>query len=72
VSLARTAGWLDALGRAHDGPGEAAYPHDLVDTMDSPFGRIGYVRPPGRLDGYTPLYAAPPHRPGADPPVWDG
>jgi crotonobetainyl-CoA:carnitine CoA-transferase CaiB-like acyl-CoA transferase len=72
LSLARTARWLDGLGRssAGAGPGEPAYPDDLVSTMDSDVGVLGHVRPPGALDGYTPRWDAPPHRPGADAPGW--
>ncbi|GAA1797635.1 carnitine dehydratase [Planosporangium flavigriseum] len=72
LSLARTARWLDGLGRstAGTGAGEPDYPTDLVSTMDSDFGALGYVRPPGTLDGYTPRWTTPPHRPGADAPSW--
>jgi hypothetical protein len=51
-------------------PDEPAHPDDLVSTMDSDFGVLDYVRPPGSLDGYVPGWAAPPHRPGADVASW--
>jgi hypothetical protein len=82
LSLARTARWLDGLGRSPTDPatgdpavgrptvGEPAYPDDLVSRMDSDFGVLDYVRPPGALDGYTPGWDTPPRRPGADAPTW--
>ncbi len=64
LSLARTAAWLDGLGRvAPDAP--EPDPARYLSTMDSPFGRLTYVRPPNAAD-----YPSPPHRPGADPPTW--
>jgi len=72
LSLARTARWLAGLGRSPVAAAvpEPVYPDDLTSTMDSTFGALTYVRPPGRLDGYQPGWATPPHRPGADPPEW--
>jgi len=74
VSLARTAQWLDGLGRVPDGlsipdPGldDVA---DLLDEVHTPFGVVRYVRPPGTIDGAPPRWDSPPHRPGADPPRW--
>jgi hypothetical protein len=63
LSLARTAGWLADLGRVEPEPEPDPTPY--LSTMDSPFGRLTYVRPPGAAD-----YPGPPHRPGADPPAW--
>ena len=71
LSLARTARWLAGLGRspaAAAAVSEPGYPDDLTSTMDSTFGALTYVRPPGSLDGYRPGWLTPPHRPGADPP----
>jgi hypothetical protein len=70
LSLAATARWLAGLGRSPVAAAvpEPAYPDDLTSTMDSAFGALAYVRPPGSLDGYRPGWATPPHRPGADPP----
>jgi hypothetical protein len=63
LSLARTARWLAGLGQVEPEPEPDPAPY--LSTMDSPFGRLTYVRPPGAAD-----YPGPPHRPGADPPVW--
>jgi crotonobetainyl-CoA:carnitine CoA-transferase CaiB-like acyl-CoA transferase len=70
LSLARTAAWLDGLGRTTATPAEPGYPHDLVARMGSPFGTLDYVRQPGALDGYVPRWVGAPHRPGADPPTF--
>ncbi len=73
LSLAATARWLAGVGRSPAAAGtvaEPAYPDDLTSTMDSEFGALTYVRPPGNLDGYRPAWSTPPHRPGADPPSW--
>jgi crotonobetainyl-CoA:carnitine CoA-transferase CaiB-like acyl-CoA transferase len=72
LSLARTARWLDGLGRSPADPpaGAATYPDDLVSTLDSDFGVLDFVRPPGELDGYAPRWVTPPRRPGADAPTW--
>jgi hypothetical protein len=74
VSLARTARWLDDLGRV---PGGLAVPDpgpadvaDLLAEMHSPFGRLTYVRPAGTIGGAPPVWSTPPHRPGADLPLW--
>jgi hypothetical protein len=71
LSLARTACWLDSLGRtgASD-PAELDYPTDLVSTMDSAFGRLEYLRPPGGIEGYQPRWTTPPRLPGADAAAW--
>jgi crotonobetainyl-CoA:carnitine CoA-transferase CaiB-like acyl-CoA transferase len=74
LSLARTACWLDGLGRVDEGGdgGHAAGPEvaDRLAEMDSPFGRLTYVRPPGRVHGLEPHWSAPPPRPGEHPPRW--
>jgi hypothetical protein len=74
VSLTRTARWLDDLGRV---PGGLAVPDpgpadvaDLLAEMDSPFGQLTYVRPAGMIAGAPLAWSTPPHRPGADPPLW--
>jgi crotonobetainyl-CoA:carnitine CoA-transferase CaiB-like acyl-CoA transferase len=74
LSLARTAGWLDSLGRLEDGP-DIPEPResdlaDLYSTMDSPVGVLRYVRPPGRVNEYIPHWTTPPPSPGADPAIW--
>ncbi|MEV4093596.1 CoA transferase [Streptosporangium saharense] len=72
VSLARTALWLDSLGRARtpetgEGTPEVA---DLLGEMDSPFGRLTYVGAPGSIDGARPYWESPPPRQGEHPPAW--
>jgi len=62
LSLARTALWLDELGRVTADPEPSPAPY--LSTMDSPFGPLTYVRPP------VGDYPGPPHKPGADPPEW--
>nr|WP_225312197.1 CoA transferase [Microbispora cellulosiformans] len=70
VSLARTAAWLDALGRI-DGGGVPLPPAgDLLATMDSPFGTLTYVTPPGLAGGARPGWTTPPPRQGEHPAAW--
>jgi CoA-transferase family III len=71
LSLARTAQWLSELGRVDVGL-DTAEPDvtDLLSTMDSMAGTLRYVRPPGRVTGYEPLWLTPPPAPGTDPPRW--
>jgi hypothetical protein len=73
VSLARTARWLDGLGRV-DGltapdPGMDDVA-DLLETAPTPFGAVTHVQPPGSIVGGEPRWESPPHRPGQDPPAW--
>jgi len=73
LSLARTAQWLDGLGRidgldAHDPSFEEVA--DLLDTVSTPFGQVTHVRPPGSIGGTQPRWETPPHRPGEDPAAW--
>ncbi|MEV4325987.1 CoA transferase [Microbispora rosea] len=70
VSLARTAAWLDDLGRI-DGAGvPQPRVEDLLATMDSPFGTLTYVMPPGAIDGTRPRWTSPPPRQGEHPAAW--
>ncbi|WP_432870930.1 CoA transferase [Microbispora rosea] len=70
ASLARTAAWLDDLGRI-DGAGAPQPPvEDLLATMDSPFGTLTYVTPPGAIDGTRPRWTSPPPRQGEHPAAW--
>ncbi|GAA4213893.1 CoA transferase [Microbispora amethystogenes] len=70
VSLARTAAWLDDLGRI-DGGGVSVPPaEDLLATMDSPFGTLTYVTPPGLAGGARPGWTTPPPRQGEHPAAW--
>ncbi|MEU8385115.1 CoA transferase, partial [Streptosporangium sp. NPDC048865] len=70
LSLARTAWWLDGLGRV-DG---AATPEPdvtgMIEEMDSAFGRLTYLRPPGTVDGASPYWSSPPPERGEHPPAW--
>ncbi|MEU4536750.1 CoA transferase [Streptosporangium sp. NPDC023825] len=70
LSLAGTARWLDGLGRV----GGAATPEPdvtgMIEEMDSAFGRLTYLRPPGTVDGVSPYWSSPPPRRGEHPPAW--
>ncbi|WP_436496010.1 CoA transferase [Actinokineospora sp. HUAS TT18] len=69
VSLARTARWLDDLGRieSREAPGfELPY----LSEMDSDFGLVRHVRFPGTLPGSPPGYGHGPRTPGSDPAAW--
>jgi hypothetical protein len=73
ASLARTAAWLDELGRVD----ALAAPEPTADevarychTAATPWGDVTHVRPPGSIGDMTPHYRRPPSRPGADPPEW--
>ncbi|WP_405395867.1 CoA transferase [Microbispora hainanensis] len=75
VSLARTAAWLDDLGRIDgvgiDGAGvRQPVVDDLLATMDSPFGTLTYVTPPGAINGTRPHWTSPPPRQGEHPAAW--
>ncbi|MBO3746737.1 CoA transferase [Streptosporangiaceae bacterium NEAU-GS5] len=76
VSLARTAKWLDELGRvpaSSSGPSGGAPEaddEDLLATMDSAFGVLTYVRPPGRIGEVEPSWSSPPPREGEHPAAW--
>ncbi|MEW9534534.1 CoA transferase [Microbispora sp. NPDC049125] len=80
VSLARTAAWLDGLGRvdgaaagkppAGDLPAGGLLPGDLLATMPSAFGTLTYVTPPGHIDGAPPYWAGPPPRRGEHAAAW--
>ncbi|GAA2398834.1 CoA transferase [Nonomuraea africana] len=68
LSLARTAQWLDELGK-----GEPVDRFDIAGSlgeMDSGFGRLTYVLPPGRIGGRRPEWTSPPPPQGADFPTW--
>ncbi|WP_239162064.1 CoA transferase [Acrocarpospora phusangensis] len=68
LSLARTARWLDDLGRGEPGPDPRA--DDLLDTMDSAFGELTFIRPPGSIKGAEPYWSSPPPQRGEHPPAW--
>jgi crotonobetainyl-CoA:carnitine CoA-transferase CaiB-like acyl-CoA transferase len=65
LSLARTAVWLDGLGR-RDTDFDPIDPAEFMSELDSPFGAIGYVGFPGSLPGWM----HGPHVPGSDRPEW--
>ncbi|GAA4563712.1 CoA transferase [Planotetraspora kaengkrachanensis] len=70
VALARTAAWLDGLGRS---AGDAPEPRvdDLLAGVDSAFGALTYVRPPGRIQGAEPYWASAPPVPGGHHAGWE-
>ncbi len=74
LSLARTALWLDGLGR--DQEGFARPQPDLADgdrwCLVSPtsWGDVRHLGPPGAIGKLRPCWRRPPSRPGADPPAW--
>ncbi|WP_244302499.1 CoA transferase [Microbispora triticiradicis] len=70
VSLARTATWLDGLGRIDGGGVPRPAAEDLLATMDSPFGTLTYVTPPGLAGGVRPGWTTPPPRQGEHPAAW--
>ncbi|MBB2910066.1 crotonobetainyl-CoA:carnitine CoA-transferase CaiB-like acyl-CoA transferase [Streptosporangium becharense] len=70
LSLARTALWLDGLGRVNGENTAEPEVADLLAEMDSPFGRLTYVRPPGSAAGVPPHWSSPPPRQGEHPPAW--
>jgi hypothetical protein len=68
VSLARTAAWLDDLGREEDESAALAVgepdPAPYLRTIDSPWGPVTHVPP------CTGDYPSPPERPGTSPARW--
>ncbi|MBE3015398.1 CoA transferase [Microbispora sp. NEAU-D428] len=70
VSLARTAAWLDDLGRIDTAGTRRPRVEHLLATMDSPFGTLTYVTPPGAIDGVRPHWTSPPPREGEHPAAW--
>ncbi|MCW2881603.1 MAG: L-carnitine dehydratase/bile acid-inducible protein [Sphaerisporangium sp.] len=70
VALARTAVWLDGLGRV-DGAGlPEPEVDDLLDEMGSSLGNLTYVRAPGEIGDARPYWSSPPPRRGEHPPMW--
>lgn len=82
LNLARTAQWLaelraaersgDVVGRAESAADERQNVDvdGLLGEMDSSFGRLTYVRAPGRIGGERPGWGTPPPRQGQDAPAW--
>ncbi|SDI91269.1 CoA-transferase family III [Actinokineospora alba] len=69
VSLARTALWLDELGRV-DSAEEPGFAEPYLSEMDSDFGLVRHVRFPGAMPGSPPGYGHGPRTPGGDPASW--
>jgi crotonobetainyl-CoA:carnitine CoA-transferase CaiB-like acyl-CoA transferase len=71
LSLARTAAWLDDLGRLPTNETTALQPDpdDLAET-DSQYGRLRHLSIPGDLPAAQPRYDHGPHLPGTDPAAW--
>jgi hypothetical protein len=75
VALARTALWLDGLGRGGSlevAPVPAERPADLTVELDGPLGRTRHIRCPGTVVGAPPSWASGPVPLGHDTPTWDG
>ncbi|WP_203991411.1 CoA transferase [Sphaerisporangium rufum] len=70
LSLARTALWLDRLGRAGPAPAGAFQADDLLARLDSPHGELTYLPVPGSIDGWSPGPPATPPSRGEHPPRW--
>jgi crotonobetainyl-CoA:carnitine CoA-transferase CaiB-like acyl-CoA transferase len=73
VSLAQTGRWIDALGRV-DGRGQAdptlADIADLLETVDTPFGRARRVRPAAWLSETPARWLRPSVPLGTHEPAW--
>ena len=74
VSLAQTGRWLAGLGRLERGFAVADPAHadiaDLLDEMDTPLGRLTFVRHAAVLSETPVRWDRPPTRLGAHAPLW--
>jgi len=74
VSLAQTGHWLAGLGRLQAGFNAPDPSHDdvadLHDEMDTPLGRLTYVRHAAVLSETPARWERPPTRLGAHAPLW--
>ena len=73
LSLAQTGRWIEGLGPVDglDCPDPTAEDvADLLDTLDSPFGKITYVKSPVALSETPPRWQRPPVPLGTHPPEW--
>jgi hypothetical protein len=74
LSLARTAQWLDGLGRDEEGLARAEPALADADRWclisATPWGDVRHLGPPGTIGEVRPGWRRPPSRPGADPPAW--
>ncbi len=64
TSLARTAAWLDSLGRDEVANGRVELPDLPLSSVDSELGRLEHVPMPGRIGGIRPTWSRPPTPPG--------
>jgi crotonobetainyl-CoA:carnitine CoA-transferase CaiB-like acyl-CoA transferase len=74
VSLAQTAHWLTQLGRLPHGfdcpePARAEI-ESVLDHMDTPFGRLAFIRHAARLSETPARWSRPPVPQGTHAPVW--
>jgi CoA-transferase family III len=73
AALARTAAWLEGLGRI-DGLDVPEPDHATVDRYreerPSAWGLLRYVRPAGTIGGRSLGWTRPPEPPGSSPPSW--
>jgi crotonobetainyl-CoA:carnitine CoA-transferase CaiB-like acyl-CoA transferase len=74
VSLAQTGHWFKGLGRVAGGfdckDPKADDVADLLDTMDTPFGQLTFVRHAAQLSDTPARWARPPVKLGTHAPVW--
>jgi crotonobetainyl-CoA:carnitine CoA-transferase CaiB-like acyl-CoA transferase len=74
VSLAQTAHWLTSLGRVENGFSSAEPSGEevkaLSDEMDTPFGRLSFIRHAAMLSETPAFWARPPVKLGTHAPVW--
>ena len=69
LSLAGTGRWLESLGR-RELPADAVDFDDLLEDVDSDYGRVTRVRIPGTLPGAPPHWDHASREPGADKASW--
>src|SRR5262245_46357073 len=74
VSLAQTAHWLAQLGRLQSGfdcpEPTAAEIKSMLDAMDTPFGRLTFIRHAAQLSETPACWSRPPVPLGTHAPVW--
>jgi crotonobetainyl-CoA:carnitine CoA-transferase CaiB-like acyl-CoA transferase len=74
VSLAQTGHWLTSLGRVEGGfacpEPTAEEVKALSDEMDTPFGRLAYIRHAAHLSETPARWSRPPVKLGTHAPVW--
>ncbi len=75
VSLARTAAWLDGLGRVTGGldvtEPEPGAVERWCQVSATPWGDVHHVGPPGAIGALRPVWDRPPSRPGSDAAAWN-